>query len=124
MTKRDRKGEVAGSIRALYDAENREEAERILKQTAGKYEKEMPQLAVWMEANIAEGLTVFNFPSSHRRRLRTSNIAERVNQEIHRRTRVARIFPNVASCERLAGAILVEISEQWLLNTIYLNVAE
>jgi len=124
VTKRDRKSEVAGSIRAIFDAENREEAERILKQTVAKYEKEMPQLATWMQENIAEGLTVFSFPSSHRRRLRTSNIAERVNQEIRRRTRVARIFPNVASCERLAGAIVMEISEQWLLNTLYLNVAE
>jgi putative transposase len=124
VTKRDRKGEVAGSIRAIFDAENREEAERILKQAVAKYEKDMPQLAAWMQDNIAEGLTVFNFPSSHRRRLRTSNIAERVNQEIRRRTRTVRIFPNVASCERLVGAIVMEISEQWLLNTIYLNVAE
>jgi putative transposase len=122
VTKRDRKSEVAGSIRAIFDAENMEEAERILKQTVMKYEKEMPQLAAWMQENISEGLTIFNFPSAHRRRLRTSNIAERVNQEIRRRSRVARIFPNTASCERLAGALVMEISEQWLSGTIYLNV--
>lgn len=122
VTKRDRKSEVAGSIRALFDAENKTEAERLLKQTVARYEKDMPKLAAWMQDSLAEGLTVFNFQADHRRRLRTSNIAERVNQEIRRRTRVARIFPNTASCERLAGAIAMEISEQWLSGTQYLNV--
>ena len=122
VTKRDRKSEVANSIRAIFDAENMAEAERILKQIVMKYEKDMPQLAKWMTDNISEGLTIFNFPSDHRRKLRTSNIAERVNQEIRRRSRVARIFPNSASCERLAGAIVMEISEQWLSGSTYLNV--
>jgi transposase-like protein len=122
VKKRDRKSEVAESIRAIFNAENMAEAERILKQTIVKYEKDMPQLAAWMQENISEGLTIFNFPADHRRRLRTSNIAERVNQEIRRRTRVVRIFPNTASCERLAGAIVMEISELWVLGTIYLNV--
>lgn len=122
VTKRDRKIEVSESIRAIFNAENMQEAARILKQVVTKYEKEMPQLAAWLQENISEGLTIFNFPSDHRRRLRTSNIAERVNQEIRRRSRVARIFPNAASCERLAGAIVMEISEQWLSGKIYLNV--
>ncbi len=122
VTKKDRKSEVAGSIRAIFDAENKVEAERLLKQTIVKYEKDMPQLSAWMQENILEGLTIFNFPADHRRRLRTSNIAERVNQEIRRRTRVVRVFSNTASCERLASAIVMEISEQWVLGTIYLNV--
>ena len=58
----------------------------------------------------------------YRRRLRTANIAERVNEEIRRRTRVARIFPNVASCERLAGAVVMEIAEEWMANAVYLNL--
>lgn len=122
VTKRDRKREVAESIRAIFDAENRVEAERLLKQVVARYEKDMPQLANWMQENIAEGLTIFHFPSSHRKKLRTSNIAERVNQEIRRRSRVVRIFPNAASCERLAGAIVMEISDQWLSSNVYLNV--
>ena len=122
VTKKDRKSEVAGSIRAIFDAENRVEAERILKQAIAKYEKEMPRLAAWMQENISEGLTIFNFPTDHRRRLRTSNIAERVNQEIRRRTRVVRIFTNTDSCERLAGAIVMEISEQWMMGPKYLSV--
>jgi putative transposase len=122
VTKRDRKSEVAESIRAVFNAENMTEAERILKQVIAKYEKDMPQLAKWMQENIFEGLTVFNFSPGYRKKLRTSNIAERVNQEIRRRSRVARIFPNAASCERLAGAIVMEISEQWISGNIYLNV--
>lgn len=117
-----RKREVAESIRAIFNAENKLEADRLLKMAIEKYEKDMPQLAKWMEDNLAEGLMVFEFPLSYRRRLRTANIAERVNEEIRRRTRVARIFPNVASCERLAGAVVMEIAEEWMANAVYLNL--
>jgi putative transposase len=122
ITKRNRKREVAETIRAIFDAENKAEAERLLKIAIEKYAKDMPQLTQWMEENIPEGLTIFHFSVEHRRRLRTSNIAERVNQEIRRRTRVARIFPNVESCERLVSAIAMEISEDWIAGKIYLNV--
>ena len=74
------------------------------------------------EPNIFEGFTIFNFSAEHRRRLRTSNIAEHVNEEICCRTRVARIFPNAESCERLVTAIVMEISEEWIAGKIYLNV--
>jgi len=82
----------------------------------------MPQLATWMQENISECLTILNFPVEHRRRLRTSNIAERVNEEIRRRTKVARIFPNIEACERLVGAVIMEISENWIAGKNYLTV--
>ena len=56
---------------------------------------------------------VFSLPASHRRRLRTTNLVERLNQEIKRRTRVARLFPNEGSCLRLVSAVLMEIAEDW-----------
>ena len=87
-----------------------------------KYQTSAPQLAVWMQENLEEGLTIFDFPIEHRRRLRTSNIAERVNKEVRRRTRVATLFPNVAACERLVSAVLMEISEDWETGKIYLNM--
>jgi len=59
------------------------------------------------------GFTVFSLPDSHRRRLRTTNLVERLNQEIRRRTRLARLFPNEAACLRLVSAILMKISEDW-----------
>ena len=122
VTKTSRKKEVAETIRAIFNAENLVEAERLLKLAAQKYEKDMPKLSEWMLVNIPESLAVFNFESSHRRRLRTSNIAERVNREIRRRTQVVSIFPNPTSCERLIGSILMEISEGWLSEQTYLSI--
>ncbi|MBI2774382.1 IS256 family transposase [Candidatus Dependentiae bacterium] len=122
VTKHSRKREVAETLRAIFNAQNKSEAERLLKLAIDYYQKDMPPLSQWMEENITEGLTVFHFPSEHRRRLRTSNMAERVNAEIRRRSRVARIFPNVESCERLVGAIVMEISEDWIAGKVYLNL--
>ena len=100
------------------------ETDRLLKMAMATYEKTAPQLSQWMEVHIPEGLTIFEFKSSHRRRLRTSNLAERVNRELKRRTRVASIFPNVASCERLVTGLLVEISEGWESGKAYLSMEE
>lgn len=114
--------EVAADIRAIFNAPDREQAEQYLKQIVSKYADVASELADWMEAAIPEGLTVFDFPETHRRRIRTSNMLERVNQEIKRRTRVVRIFPNPSSCLRLVSAILMEISEDWETGKIYLNI--
>ena len=89
-----------------------------------KYEKSAPQLSEWMEISIPEGLTVFDFKSSHRVRLRTSNLAERVNREVKRRTQIVSIFPNVESCERLITGVLIEISEGWGCEQAYLSMRE
>jgi transposase-like protein len=67
----------------------------------------------WLEHSVPEGLTVFDFPADHRRRLRTNNGLERLNREIKRRTRVASIFPNEASLLRLATAVLMETDDEW-----------
>ena len=69
-----------------------------------RYEKTAPALAHLAEEAIPEGFTVFGMPCSHQRRLRTTNLVERLNEEIRRRTRVARLFPNEASCLRLVFA--------------------
>lgn len=122
VTKKSQKTQVAESIRAIFNAENLIEAERLLKQSIQKYEKDMPQLANWMEENIPQGLTVFNFPSVHKQRIRTSNIAERINQELRRRTQIVRVFPNAKACERLVGALLMETYEMWQTDPIYLKV--
>jgi transposase-like protein len=87
------------------------------------YRKSAPDLAAWLEQNAPESFTVFALPKEHRVRLRTSNLAERVNQEIKRRTRVARIFPNPKSLLRLITAILADISDHWESSPqIYLNM--
>jgi len=116
--------EVAADLRAVFNAPNRAQAEQYLSHIVTKYSSIASGLAEWMEASVPEGLTVFDFPEAHRRRCRTGNLLERVNQEIKRRTRVVRIFPNQASCLRLVSAILMEISEDWETGKIYLNVSE
>ena len=104
---------VAADIRAIFNAPDQEEAEHLLDRFQRHYEKSAPRLVQWAEEAIPEGFTVFALPPSHRRRLRTTNLVERLNEEIRRRTRVARLFPNEASCLRLVSAILMEISEDW-----------
>jgi transposase-like protein len=118
----DQRQAVAAAIRAIFNCPDRPSAELRLKQTVAAYAKSAPQLASWMESNIPQGFTVFGFPPAHQRRLRTSNSIERVNMELKRRTRVAGIFPNEASLLRLVSALLIEISDQWEIGKIYLNM--
>ena len=115
------KREVAADIRAIFNAPDREQAKAQLHRTVEKYARSASKLADWMEGNLPEGLTVFAFPEAHRQRIRTVNSLERVCLEIRRRTRVAGIFPNEASCLRLVSALLMEISEQWETGRIYLS---
>jgi putative transposase len=105
--------QVVASPRAAFDAPDRPEAERRLEMAVKEYRTSAPKLAEWPEADVPQGLAVFAPPSGHRRRLRTSTMLERLNEEIKRRTRVAGLFPNEASALRLVGAVLMEISEDW-----------
>ena len=116
------RGDVAADLRAIFDAPDRSEADRQLGLAVRKYEKSAPKLAAWLSANVPEGLTVFAFPAAHRRRLRTSNLLERLNKEIKRRTRVATLFPNEAALLRLVSAVLMEISEEWETEKVYLRM--
>lgn len=118
----DQREAVGRRIRAIFNAPDCTEAERLLKQAIEAWRADAPKLADWAEDNLAEGFTVFSFPQSHRVRLRTTNGLERINREIKRRTRVASIFPNAASCLRLISALLAESDEEWLEGKIYLNM--
>ena len=115
------KREVAADIRAIFNAPDRAQAEMLLAKTVQKYEHTASHLADWLEKNLPEGLTLFAFPEAHRRRIRTTNGLEVVSREVRRRTRVACIFPNEASCLRLISAILMEISEDWETGRKYLT---
>ena len=105
----------------MFNAANANEAETLLAKLAGDHRKNNPKFADWLEAKVPEGLTVFSFPEAHRRLLRATNGLERVNQEVKRRTRVARMFPNEAPCLRLVTAVLMEISEEWETGKAYLT---
>lgn len=116
------RAEVAQDLRNVFNASDRHEADRLLAQLVKKYAHHAPDLSAWMEANVPEGLTVFELPTTHQRRLRTTNALERLNQEIKRRTRVATLFPNEASLLRLVSAILNETSDDWETGKIYLTM--
>ena len=121
VPKKSMKEDVAFDIRSIFNAPNIDEAKRLLAINVKKYEPVASELAKWMANNIPEGLIIFNFPREHWVKIRTNNNAERVNREIKRRTRVASIFPNTASCERLIAALLIEIDEIWQASDVYLN---
>ena len=114
--------EVTHDLRGVLNAADRHEANRRLADLVKKYQTSAPDLSRWMETNIPEGLTVFELPPKHRRRLRTTNMLERLNQEIKRRTRVATLFPNEASLLRLVSAILSETSDDWETGKVYLTM--
>lgn len=118
------KREVAAAIRAVFNAPDRPEAERQLELLIERYRDTAPKLAQWAAGAIPESFTVFAFPEAHRRRIRTSNLLERLNKELKRRTRVATLFPNEASCLRLVSAVAMEISDEWQTGRAYLTMEE
>lgn len=111
--------EVAADIRSMFNAPDRKTAEAFLMAAIQKYAVSAPKLSAWLEENLAEGFTVFDFPLEHRRLIRTTNSLERINKEIRRRTRVVGVFPNEASCLRLVSALLMETSEEWQIGKRY-----
>ena len=116
------KTEVAGDLRRVFNASDLAEAKDRLAALVEKYHERAPSLSQWIETDLVEGLTVFRFPEAHRRRLRTTNMQERLNREVRRRTRVVSQFPNEASCLRLVTAVVMEISEEWQAGRVYLNM--
>jgi putative transposase len=75
--------------------------------------KRKEKVAQWIEENIEESLQVLALPAEHRKKMKSTNLIERLNQELKRRSRVVRIFPNVDSCLRLISALCQETSEAW-----------
>ena len=120
VPRQSQRREVAEELRTIFNAPERAEAERRLQEMVRRYQVPMPKLAAWLEENVPESLSVFSVPAEQRRYLRTTNMLERVNKEIKRRTRVATLFPNEASLLRLVSAVLAEISEEWECGRVYL----
>ena len=120
-----RRKELAADLRAIFAAPAREQALQIASSVAEKWRKKgNEKVAEHVEEHIEECLACLAFPESHRRRIRTTNGLERLNQEIKRRTRVVRIFPNPQACLRLVSALAVEQSEEWVTGRRYLDMSE
>lgn len=109
-------------LRWLYDRRNIAEAQRDLAAWLTRWQKKYPKLTDWVEENIGSTLTFYRLPRLHHRHLKSTNMIERLNEELRRRTRVVRIFPNVASCLRLTRALCAETHEAWLEDNRYINM--
>lgn len=109
-------------LRWLYDRRNVEEARRDLASWLMKWEKRYPRLCQWVEENIEETLSFYRMPREHHKNLKSTNMLERIMEELKRRTLVVRIFPNAASCLRLTRALAAEMHENWIEAVRYLNM--
>jgi len=108
-------------LRWMYERRNVEEARQDLKPWLEKWSGKYPKLCAWVEVNIEETWTFYRLPLAHHKHLKSTNLLERFNQEIKRRTLVVRIFPDEASCLRLVRAVAAEQHEEWMEGSRYLN---
>jgi putative transposase len=109
-------------LRWIYDRRELAEVRRDIGQWLAKWQAKYPKLCDWVEDNIEETLTYYRLPLPHHKHMKSTNMLERLNQELKRRTHVVRIFPNAESCLRLVRALAVEMHENWLEATRYLNM--
>lgn len=109
-------------LRWLYDRRDLTEAQRDLSAWVDRWRNKYQKLCGWVEENIHETLTFYNLPNQHHKHLKSTNMLERLNEEIKRRTHIVRIFPNEAACLRLVRALAVETHEGWLEAHRYLNM--
>lgn len=116
--------EIRAQIRAALDAPDLETARLLLEQTLDGYEAKAEKAMRVLEEGFDDATAVLALPDRYRKRLRTTNSVERMNEEIRRRERVIRIFPNRNSLERLIGALLMEMDDKWTSGKRYLDMAE
>ena len=109
-------------LRWFYDRRDLAEVRRDIAAWLAKWQSKYPKLCAWVEDNIEETLSYYRLPLAHHKHMKSTNMLERLNQEIKRRTHVVRIFPNAESCLRLVRALAVETHEAWLEGTRYLNM--
>lgn len=111
-------------LRWMYERRDLKEAKADLAAWLKKWSPRYPKLTLWVEENIEETFTYFRLPMRHRKHMKSTNMLERFNQEIKRRSIVVRIFPNAESCLRLVRALAVETHENWLEENRYLNMSD
>lgn len=109
-------------LRWLYDRRDINEARRDLASWLERWQGKYPKLCDWVEDGIEQTWTFYRLPKQHHKHMKSTNMLERFNEELRRRTRVVRIFPNAQSCLRLIRAMAVEIHESWLEDSRYLNM--
>jgi len=115
---------LAERLKLIFEAGDKLLARQLAKQLMGEFEKRAPKAMDCLEAGLESALTILTLPTRYRKRLRTTNLVERMNEEIRRRQRVIRVFPNDASAMRLVGALLAEMYDQWQQGLRYFDMTE
>lgn len=110
-------------LRAVFEAPDLATARTLLAKLIADYSDRAPAAIATLERGFDDATAVLALPSPYRKRLRTTNGVERLNEEIRRRERVIRIFPNRESVIRLLGALLMELDEQWTTGHRYFDMA-
>jgi len=117
------KAQMSKGLKRIFNSDSASEARGLFDELAEQLEGKANKALECLENGLEDALTVMALPEKYRRRLRTSNMVERLNEEVRRRERVVRIFPNTQSAHRLIGAVLAEIHEQWQQRK-YFDMAE
>ncbi len=124
LSARHLRKELASRLRLVFMAEDKATARKLATDIHQEYKKKVPKSMDCLDRGLEDAIAILQLPTLYQRRLRTSNLAERVNEEIRRRQRVIRIFPNEASAERLVGAWLADLHEKWQTGPKYFDMQE
>ncbi len=116
--------DLAAELRQVFAASTPAQARAAVGELADRWRATHPKVARSLEDDSEACFACLTFPLAHQARIRTTNGPERCNQELKRRTRVVRIFPNRAACLRLATALCAEHSDEWVSGRRYLDLAE
>jgi len=115
---------IGKEIGSIFESPDHYFASHRVDEIITKYQDIYPKFSKKLEEGVEDTLACYHFPAFHRRRVRTTNMLERLSQEIKRRTRVVRIFPNEEACLRLISALCIEQNEEWLTGKRYLTMEE
>lgn len=124
LTSRHLRKELASRLRLVFKAEDKKTARKLAHDIQDDYSTKACKAMACFDKGLEDAITVLQYPARYQQRLRTSNLAERVNEEIRRRQRVIRIFPNEESALRLIGAWLADLHEQWQVSVKYFDMEE
>ena len=115
------RGMVSAALREIFNADSHEHAKARCGEVLERLTSPAPKVAELLEGAEEDLLAFYRFPAAHWPKLRSTNPLERVNREIGRRADVVGIFPNDQSAIRLAGALLIEQNDEWLVSRRYLS---
>ena len=115
--------EAAQDLASVFELADRVECLHRGQEMAAKWEARYPAVGKMLREGLEDCLAVLDFPEHHRRRLQSTNMLENLMRRLKKRSRVVGVFPTRSSCDRLLGAQLIEVHEQWSVDEMpYFNM--